>query len=74
MSCELQTEVRSVLLTNLVVTATSLEGLKKIRDSRSFTYNQSSTNPANFVKIGPVDVAIIDLTLITKIFLNSSKT
>jgi len=35
---------------------------------RSFIYGQSSIKPANFVKIGPVDVAIIGLTEITKIF------
>jgi len=34
---------------------------------RSFIYSQSSTNPANFVKIGPVDVETIGLTEITKI-------
>ena len=26
---------------------------------RSFIYGQSSTNPANFVKLGPVDVELI---------------
>jgi len=55
MLCELQGEGRrSILLTKLVATATSLEGSKR------------STNPANFVKIGSVDVEIIDLTKITK--------
>jgi len=33
---------------------------------RLFIYSQSSTNPANFVKIGPVDVETIGLTEITK--------
>jgi len=33
----------------------------------SFIYGQSSTDLANFVKIGPVDVEIIGLTEITKI-------
>jgi len=37
---------------------------------RSFIYGQSSTSPANFVKIGQVDVEIIGVTEITKIFLN----
>jgi len=32
-----------------------------------------STNPVNFVKIGPVDVEIIGLTEITEIFLNSKR-
>ena len=32
---------------------------------RSFIYGRSSSNPANFVKIGPVDVEIIGLTEIT---------
>jgi len=32
----------------------------------SFIYSQSSTKPANFVKIGPIDVEIIGLTEITK--------
>jgi len=32
----------------------------------SFIYGQSSTIPADFVKIGPVDVEIIALTEITK--------
>jgi len=35
---------------------------------RSFIYGQSSIKPANSVKIGPVDVAIIALTEITKLF------
>jgi len=52
----------------LVVMATSLEGSKKnyFLDLRSFISNQISTNPANFVKIDPVDVEIIDLKEITK--------
>ena len=44
--------------TKLVATATTLEGSKK-NYFRSFIYGQSYTNPANFVKIGPVDVEII---------------
>jgi len=32
----------------------------------SFIYSQSSTKPANFVKIGLIDVEIIGLTEITK--------
>jgi len=35
---------------------------------RSFVYGQSSTNPAKFVKIGPVDVEIIGLAEVAKIF------
>jgi len=48
--------------------ARSLEGSKN--SIRSFIYGQSSTKAANFVKVGPVDVEIIGLTLteITKIF------
>jgi len=52
----------------LVVMATSLEGSNKnyFLDLRSFISNQISTIPANFVKIDPVDVEIIDLKEITK--------
>jgi len=39
---------------------------------RSFIYGQSSTNPANLVKIGPVDFEIIGATEITKIFLKTT--
>jgi len=48
--------------------ATSLERSKKnyFLDLRSFISNQISTIPANFVKIDPVDVEIIDLKEITK--------
>jgi len=56
----------------LIVTATSLEGSKKIT-SDPFIYGQSSTIPANFVKIGPVDVEI-GLTEITKNILKIKKT
>jgi len=42
----------------------SLEGSKN--NFRSFIYGQRSTSPANFVKIGPVDVEIIGLTEINK--------
>jgi len=45
---------RSILPTKLVATATSLDG--------SFMYSHSSTNPANWVKIGPVDVQTKGLT------------
>jgi len=38
-------------------------GLKNVI---SFIHSQSSTNPANFAKMGPVDVGIIGLTEITK--------
>jgi len=66
MSCELQgVECRSILPTKLVATATSFEGSKN--NFRSFICGQSSTNPAHFVKIGPVDVDIIGLIEITKI-------
>jgi len=65
MSCELQREgTRSILPTKLTAAAPSLEGSKKL--IRSFIYNRSSTNPANFVKIGPVDAEIIGLIEITK--------
>ena len=57
------------LLTKLVAMATSLEGSKN--NLRSFICGESSTGPANFVKIGPVDAEIIGLTEITKkYFLN----
>ena len=50
--------------TELVATAMSFEGSKN--NSRSFIYGESSANPANVVKIGPVDVEIIDLAEIAK--------
>jgi len=37
---------------------------------RSFIYGQSSTVPANFVKIGLVDVKIMGLKEITEKYLN----
>jgi len=40
-------------------------GIEK-NTSSSFIYGQSSTNPANFVKIGLIDVEIIGLTEIAK--------
>jgi len=41
---------------------------------RLFIYgHQRSTNPANFVKIDPVDVEIIGLTKITKIYKTTAK-
>jgi len=39
---------------------------------RSFIYGQSSTNPANFMEIGPVDVEIIGLKEVTKILKNKT--
>jgi len=66
MPCELQSEgKRSVLPRKLAATAKSPEGSKK-NNFRSFIYGQSSTNPENFVKIGPVYVEIIGLTEITE--------
>jgi len=67
MSGELQGDRRrSILLTKLVAT-----GSKK--NFRSFIYGHISTNPANFVKIGPIKVEIIGLTKITKIFLKQQQ-
>jgi len=48
--------------------------LRDRKKFRSFICGQSSTNRANFVKIGLEDVEIIGLTEITKVFLNNSKT
>ena len=60
--------------TKFVAPATSLEGSKK-NDFRSFIYSQSSTNAANFVKIGPVDVELIgDWQKSLKMYLKNSKT
>jgi len=56
---------RSILSTKLVATATSLEESKK-NNFNSFVYGESSTNGANFAKIGPVDVEMVGLTEITK--------
>ena len=55
--------------------STNRENLTKI-NFRSFIYCQSSTQPANLVKNGPVDVEIIGLTKISKHrkILNISKT
>ena len=53
------------MTTKLVVTTTSLEGSKK-NSFRSIIYGERSTIPANFVKIGPVDVEIIGLTEINR--------
>ena len=44
----------------LVAMATSLERSKK-NNFRSFIYGQSFTRPANFVKIGSVDVVHVPL-------------
>ena len=49
----------------------SLEESKK-SNFRSFIYGERSTNPANFVKIGPVDIEINVLTEITEIFLKTA--
>jgi len=49
-----------------LVTATSLEGLKKITSDWSSTAVYSSTKPENLAKIDPVDFEIIDLTGIAK--------
>jgi len=46
--------------TKLVATATSVERSKT--NFRLFIYSHSSTKPANWLKIGPVDVQIIGLT------------
>jgi len=55
---------RSILPTKLVATTTPLKNRKN--NFGLFIY--SSTNPAKFMKIGPVDVDIIGLTEITKIY------
>ena len=62
----LKYEANVMRTTKLVATATSLE--RSTINFRSFIYSQISTNPANFVKIGHVDVEIIGLTKITEIF------
>ena len=76
MSYELQgVEWRSILPTKLVAAATSLEGSKN--NYGSFICGQSSTNPANFVKIDLIDAEIIGVTKVTKNILkikNISKT
>ena len=54
----------------LVAMATSLEGLKN--NFRLFIYRQFYTIPANFVKIGAVDVEIVGSDRI--IFKNTTKT
>jgi len=46
-------------------------GIEK-NNFRSFIYGQSSNNSANFAKIGPVDVEIIGLTEITKIYFETT--
>jgi len=48
----------------LVATVAYLEGLTK-NNVRSFICRQRSTNPAYFLKIGPVDVEIIGVKEIT---------
>jgi len=64
MSCELQdVEKRSILPIKLV--AHCLKKIKK-NNFRSFIYGQISSNPANFVKMGPVDAEISSPTKISK--------
>ena len=48
--------------TKLVAVATSLERSKKWPNFRSFICGQSSTKPANFAEIDPVDVETVALT------------
>ena len=48
-------------------------GIEK-NNFRSFIYSRSFTNPANFVKIGPVDAEIIGLIEITKNIQGGPKT
>jgi len=45
--------------TELVATATSLEGSKRELQIAHVLYSQSSANPENFVEIAPVDVEIL---------------
>jgi len=69
MSHEIQgVDWRSIQPTKLVVIATSLKRAKK-NNFRFFIYGKRSTNHANFVKIGAVDVEIISLKEITNMFL-----
>jgi len=49
----------------MVAIATSLDGSKNLL--KSLVYSHSSTMPAYFVKIGPVNVEIIDFTKSLKI-------
>jgi len=73
MSYELQgVKWRSILPTKLVAAATSLEGSKN--NYGSFICGQSSTNPANFVKIDLIDAEIIGVTKVTKNILKIKKT
>jgi len=53
----------------LAAIATSLERAKN--NFRLFIYKQSSTIPANFVKIGQVDVEIIGLKEITERYIKT---
>jgi len=50
----------------VIAAASSLVSRDRKTELRSFIYGQSFTNPANFVKIGPVDVEIIGLIEITE--------
>jgi len=56
------------LPTKLVAMATSLEGSENCSNFRSFIQSHSSTNPANLVRIGVVDVKITGLPESLKIF------
>jgi len=50
----------------VIAAASSIVSRDRKTELRSFIYGQSFTNPANFVKIGPVDVEIIGLTEINE--------
>jgi len=62
---ECHANYRCVLEVGLVATQRPLRDRK---NNQSFIYGQSSTNPTNVMKIGPVDVEISDLTEIAKIY------
>ena len=62
---ECHSNYRCVLEVDLVATQHPLRDRK---NNQSFIYGQSSTNPTNVMKIGPVDVEISDLTEIAKIY------
>ena len=50
----------------VIAAASSIVSRDRKTELRSFIYGQSFTNPANFAKIGPVDVEIIGLIEITE--------
>ena len=58
-------DVKIILPTKLVVTAASLD--RKNPDRSSTAKLLATSNPANFVEIGPVGVEIIGLREITEI-------